>query len=268
MEKFLITGGSGFLGTALVERLQEHNLVILSRNEGNLVKLKEKYPNIEIIVGDIRDKQTCRKALNGVTGVFHLAAMKHVGLAEENPRECVMSNLLGTINLLDEFRGDFFLFISTDKAEKVSSVYGATKFISEKLLKEYEKINKTKYRIVRYGNVLYSTGSVLCKWKDKIAKGEEITVTDLDSTRFYWTVGSAINLIFECLEKATDCTPYCPEMKSITMKDLVGCMLEKYGEVPIKLTGLQPGENKHELCGGKWSNEVSQYTKEEIMEMI
>jgi FlaA1/EpsC-like NDP-sugar epimerase len=273
-ERFLVTGGSGFLGRALIKRLLEQghkNIVAVGRNEGNMVKLKEDF-GVDIIIGDIADKDTCKKACKDVTGIFHLAALKHIGLAEENVRECIMSNILGTLNLLEEFNGDFMIVTSTDKAAQVTGVYGASKMIVERLFREYEKIKPVNYRVVRYGNVLYSTGSVLCKWKDKLQKGEEIIATDLDSTRFYWTVDEAVDLIFECMSRAKDCTPYFPEMKSIRMGDLLDAMIKKYavGEPKIKIIGLQPGENMHEKTSidGKDSSQVEHYSLEEVEKMV
>lgn len=276
--RYLITGGAGFLGRALIRRLYKQNvdIVVVSRNEGQLVKLKEEYPNIEIITGDISSKFICRKAFKDhIDGVFHLAAFKHIGLAEENPQECIKSNVIGTINLLAAVfinKPDFIIGISTDKAAQVRGVYGATKMLMERLFKEYEDINPhTKYRIVRYGNVIYSTGSVLCKWREHLEKGEDITVTDLKSTRFYWTVEQAVDLMFECLTNALDSRPYIPTMKAMKLENLLDAMVEKYSkERPtIKTIGLQKGENLHETLDGKvFSNEVEQYTKEEIKQMI
>jgi UDP-N-acetylglucosamine 4,6-dehydratase/UDP-glucose 4-epimerase len=271
MTKYLITGGSGFLGKALVARLYPANIRVLSKNEEQLLELKDKYPDIEIMVGDISDPATCRLACEGVTGIYHLAAFKHVGLAEVNVRECIASNVIGTINLLDVFTGNFIIGISTDKATRPNGVYGITKLLMERLFKDYEERNPgTKYRIVRYGNVLYSTGSVLCKWREKIQENKMITVTDLGATRFFWTVDQAIDLIFECLEKATDATPFVGKMKSILIKDLLDAMLDKYGHVPVEVIGLQPGENKHELldADGRDSSQVEFYTKEEILKFI
>ena len=280
-KKYLITGGSGFLGEALILYLQSKNiknLRVVARNEGNLIKLKEKFNFIEIIPGDISDTFICEKASKDINGVFHLAAFKHVGLAETHSRECVNGNVLGSLNILEcslKHNFDFVLGISTDKAAQVKGVYGATKLLQEKLFKEYELINeKTKYRTVRYGNVLYSTGSVLCKWKDRLQKGEEIIVTDLEATRFYWTVDQAINLIFDCLKNASDSTPYFPDMKSIKMYDLLNAMVIKYlpknKELKVKTIGLQSGENKHELIleNGPASNEVPYYSIKEILTLI
>lgn len=278
---YLITGGAGFLGNALIARLEKmgvKKIKTISRNEGKLIALKEKFPFIDIVPGDISDSYCAEKVVNGVDAIFHLAAFKHVGLAEENVRECVLGNVMGTLNLLELTRKypiEFVLGISTDKAAQVSGVYGATKLLHERLFIDYEKMNpKTTYRTVRYGNVLYSTGSVLCKWKDRLQNDEEVVITDPDATRFYWTVEQAIDLIFECLDNAQDSKPYVPEMKSMSVGDLLEAMIIKYlpkGNVPkIKKIGLQPGENLHEMIleEGPSSSEVERFTVEEILEFI
>jgi UDP-N-acetylglucosamine 4,6-dehydratase/UDP-glucose 4-epimerase len=206
-----------------------------------------------------------------------LAASKHVGLAETFVRENVKSNTIGSLYILEESLKmdlDFVLAISTDKAAQVSGVYGATKLLMERLFSQYEKLNnKCLYRVVRYGNVLYSTGSVLCKWKDLIEQGKEVIVTEPDATRFFWNVEQAIDLIVDCMNNATDSTPYCPIMKSMSIKNLLQAMVEKYSngqEISIKVIGLQPGENMHEkvLEQGPYSNEVEQFTIEEIKQLI
>lgn len=278
---YLVTGGAGFLGQELIARLEAAgctNIVTMSRNEGKLVALKEKFPFVKIIPGDLSDPYCAEKAVQGVDAIFHLAAFKHVGLAEQNVRECVLGNVTGTSNILELTRKypiDFILGISTDKAAQVSGVYGATKLLHERLFSDYEKINPTtKYRTVRYGNVLYSTGSVLCKWKDRLQNDEELIITDPDATRFYWTVDQAIDLIFDCLDQAQDSKPYVPEMKSMSVGDLLEAMIRKYlpeGNVPkVKTIGLQPGENFHEIIieGGLNSSEVERFTIEEIMELV
>jgi|TARA_X000001036_G_scaffold402768_1_gene408809 UDP-N-acetylglucosamine 4,6-dehydratase/UDP-glucose 4-epimerase len=278
---YLITGGAGFLGTELISRLQKEgceNIVTISRNEGKLVYLKEKFPHVKVIPGDISDPYCAEKAVQGVDGIFHLAAFKHVGLAEKNVRECVLGNVTGTMNFLELTRKypiDFILGISTDKAAQVRGVYGATKLLHERLFTDYENLNpNTKYRTVRYGNVLYSTGSVLCKWKDRILNDEELIVTDPSATRFYWSIEQAIDLIFNCLHNATDSSPYVPEMKSMAVGDLMEAMIRKYmpegNQRKVKEIGLQPGENLHEVIieGGPTSFDVDRFSIEEIMELV
>lgn len=280
-KKYLVTGGAGYLGQELIKRLINEGftrLLVMSRNEGQLVAMQQKFPKVKIITGDVSNPYFCDRAMKDVAGAFHLAAFKHVGLAETNTMECVSSNVVGTMNLLEASRKhkpEFMIGISTDKAAKVSGVYGATKLLQERLFAEYEKVNlDTKYRTVRYGNVLYSTGSVLCKWKNNLQRGEEVTITDPDSTRFYWTVEQAVELIFDCLEKATDSTPHITRMKSMRAGDLLEAMIEKYAlnknDVRVNKIGLQPGENTHEVVGDGFpsSFDAERYTKEEILTLI
>ena len=195
---YLVTGGSGFLGVPLVKYILDTGgkVRVISRDEGKLVELKEKYPSVDIYTGDISDVFEVQQAMKGVSGVFHLAASKHIGLAEKFVRENIKSNVIGSLNVYEQslnYPIDFVLAVSTDKAAQVSGVYGATKLLMERLSKQYEQLNdKCEYRIVRYGNVLYSTGSVLCKWKDLILAGNGVIVTEPSDTRFFWTVEDAI----------------------------------------------------------------------------
>ena len=276
MAKLLITGASGFLGESLTAKLSlTHDVLAVARNEGKLLELQGKYPSIRIFSGDIADRSVCEEITKGIDGVYHLAGFKHVRLAEEQPKECISTNTLGSKELLTAIscrNVGFVIGISTDKAAQVAGVYGASKLLMERLFKQFEGFNpQTKFRIVRYGNVLGSTGSVIPKWKELLKRNEPITLTDPTATRFYWTVDRAVDLIFECLAKARDSTPYCPRMKSVALGTLAEAMVEKYGDgvYRVKEIGLQAGENWAEtLDGHTFSNEVPRFTKEEIMEMI
>ena len=260
------------MGEALIPRLKG-KIIVVARNEGKLVALKQKFPDIEIITGDIADEWTVKRAMKGVNEVYHLAAQKSVDISERQPFECIQTNINGTLNLLVEslnIKPDLFLFISTDKAAQLSGVYGCSKFLGERLMQEAELINQdTKYRTVRFGNVLYSTGSVLCKWKDAMQKGEGVKITDPDMTRFFWTRDQAVDLIFQCLSEAKDAKPYVPAMKSMRMGDLLEAMMNKYGKVKCEVIGNRGGENTHETIDGKiFSNEVERYSIDEIMKLI
>jgi UDP-N-acetylglucosamine 4,6-dehydratase/5-epimerase len=277
---YLVTGATGFLGKELVKEIISRGGKVraLARNEGNLIELKQQFPSVEIYSGDISDPFEVAQAFIEVIGVFHLAASKHVGLAEKFCRECIKSNVIGTINILDQSlknKPEFVLGISTDKAAQVSGVYGASKLLMERLFLQYESLNQdTQYRIVRYGNVLYSTGSVLCKWKKLIQENKEVIVTDPSATRFFWTVNEAIDLIFQCLTSAVDSKPFVPEMKSMTIANLLEAMKRKHSDtnekLKIKVIGLQSGENLHEKVNddGPYSDEAEQFSIEEIMEKI
>ena len=277
---YLVTGGSGFLGIPLCERILKMGgrVRVIARDEGKLVDLKQKHPDIEILTGDISDKFEVHQAMKDVDGIFHLAASKHVGLAEIQVRECIKTNTLGSMYILEESlktKPDFVLAISTDKAAQVSGVYGATKLLMERLHEQFERVNPdTKYRIVRYGNVLYSTGSVLCKWKELLKLDKEVIITEPNATRFFWTVDQALDLIEHCMQNAIDTKAYCPDMKSMRVGDLLTAMSQKYlptgSKLKLKTIGLQPGENLHEkvMEEGPYSNECDKYTIEEIKDLI
>jgi len=158
---------------------------------------------------------------------------------------------------------------------QISGVYGSSKFLMERLFTQFEEFDTTKqYRIVRYGNVLYSTGSVLCKWRDLLKEGKKVIVTDPNATRFFWTIDQAVDLIFDCLENAKDSKPYFPQMKAMSIKSLLEAMSIKYlpkgKTLRVKEIGLQPGENLHEkiMEEGPYSNEVEEYSVKQIMELI
>jgi len=277
---YLVTGGSGFLGVPLVERLLADgaNVRILARDEGKLIEAKQKFPQVEILNGDISDIFEVRQAMKDVDGVFHLAASKHVGLAEKTVRETIKANTIGSMNILEcslNMDLEFIVGISTDKAAQVSGVYGASKLLMERLFTQFERLNPNcDYRIVRYGNVLYSTGSVLCKWKDLIERDQELIVTEPKATRFFWSVDQALDLIYDCLENAKDSSPYVPSMKAMSIENLLDAMYRKYlpegGTKKIKEIGLQPGENFHEkiLEDGEDSSQAEQYTVEDIIPLI
>lgn len=276
---YLVTGGTGFLGKPLVKRLLNDGVKVrtLSRSETKIVELKQELPTVDVLTGDVYDKVSIRQAMAGVNGVFHLAASKHIGISEKYVRECTNSNIIGSLNILEQSLEqdlDFILGISTDKAAQVSGVYGASKFLMERLFRQFEEMNHwCDYRLVRYGNVLYSTGSVLCKWKDLIIDGKDVVVTEPKATRFFWSVDQALDLVYDCLNNSTDCTPYVPTMKGMSVENLLEAMIQKYGDgrrPNVKIIGLQPGENFHEKIVeyGPYSNEVDQYTIEEIKSLI
>lgn len=288
--KILVTGGTGFLGKPLVKRLLDrgHLVKVMSRNQGKLIDLD----GVEIFSGDVSIYSDVYEAMRDCQGVYHLAASKHVGLAEKLVTECVRSNVVGSHNVYEcsrEFKPEFVMSISTDKACRVAGIYGATKLLMEGMSQQYQTINpQTKYRLVRYGNVLYSTGSVLCKWKKLILEGKDIVVTEPEATRFFWTVEQALDLIDECMLQDSP-KPFVPEMKGMSIQNLLVAMCKKYvGDdnqyvlqngftgrrhlftSKVKFIGLQPGENLHEkiLEDGLDSSQVEQYTIEEIMELI
>jgi UDP-N-acetylglucosamine 4,6-dehydratase len=276
---YLVTGGSGFLGKKTIEKINEQggNVITIARDEGKLIQLQQELPYVEFLTGDISDRFDCEQAVRMVDGIFHLAAFKHVGIAETQSRECIKSNTIGSLNLLEltaDYDLDFNIGISTDKAAIVSGVYGASKFLMEALYRQFEvNYPDTQFRIVRYGNVLYSTGSVLCKWKDLLEKGETPIITEPKATRFFWTIDQAVDLIWDCMLKAENAEPYVPDMKSMKMGDLLQAMINKYSkdkDIKPEVIGLGKGENLHEkiLADGLSSKDAKKFTVKQIMELI
>lgn len=275
----LLTGGSGFLSHSIIPKLLERGAKVraMARNEGNLIKTKQKFPEIEVFPGDISDPICVKQAMAGADGVIAAGAWKIVGLSEEFSREAVKSNVVGTLNLLEESLNhnlDFFVNISTDKCAKITCCYSATKYLTEVLTKQFSKLAPGKYRNCRYGNVLGSTASVLTIWRDLVSQGKGVTLTDTEATRFWWTADDAAEFIFETIENAPDAEPYIPNMKGASMNLLLQAVIEKYAPkgvyIPINVTSLNPSDNKHEALylNGPLSNEVEQFTKEELIALI
>ena len=249
---------------------------VFSRSANTLLDMKEKYKDIEIMVGDVTNNLEVSNAYKDVRGVFHLAALAQA-MQSGGASESIHINLTGSMTVLNESSNnevDFVLGVSSDKAVQISGPYGATKFLMERLFDEYQEINKRiKYRVVRMGNVMYSIDSVLYKWKSLLEKGEEVIVTEPKATRFFLTKNQSVDLILNGLE--TDSSkPYCDIPKSTSIGNLLQAMSNKYlpkgKELKVKKIGLQPNENLHEriLDDGLMSNEMEQYTIEELERMI
>ena len=278
-QRFAVTGATGFVGEKLVERLvhQGHIVHAIARNEGRLIELREKFKTIEIFPCPVEDEYLVRKAVKNCSGIYHLASLKEVNLAGKHAFKTVQTNISGTLSILkasaDFVNIRFVVAASSDKAETISSIYGASKFLAEKLVEEFSHINSNcKYRVVRFGNIMHSTSSVLVKWKKAILNGNDIVITDPAATRYFLTQDEAIDLLFECLEKATDSRPYFTRMKSMTMKELLNLMILKYGKDKsnrVLEIGLQDGENKHEKIHAGHSSEMAErWDAEELLRII
>lgn len=279
---FVVTGGYGFLGSNLIADIisKGGKIRTIGRNMSKLLILKEKYgESIEIFHGDIKNLEEVSMLITKeVTGVFHLAAFKYVGGAENNVIECINSNIIGTMNILNisaKRKVEFIMGVTGAAAVQVSGTYGATKMLNEKLFFNYQKeYSNIKFRILRYGNILYSTGSVSCKWRDLISRGESIVITDGDATRFFSTIEESIQLVYDCINNSTDFKPYMPILKSISINDLLQAMIIKYkpidANININKIGMQIGENKHEKIdeNGLNSFESKHITIEELLNII
>lgn len=251
----LITGGTGSLGKGLLERIKDAKEIrILSRSESSQIVLKEKYPQVHFILGDVRDAQSVINAMRGVDIVIHAAAFKFLDVAELQPRECALTNVVGSINVIDAALNEpsvkVCVGISTDKVVYARNVYGATKHIMEKLFKEADRHTNKKFFCVRYGNVMGTTGSVLTIWKRQAEEHKPITVTDKRMRRFFFSLDEAIDLIFYAIKHGKGGEVFAIKMPSYSIYDLA-----KGFSNNIKITGLRPGEKLNETLIGDYEGD-------------
>ena len=272
-KRILIIGGTGAFGKTLIKKYhQDNTIMIFSRDEHKHVDLLKEYPNIKSHLGDIRDKDSITNSFSRFKPqvVINTAALKHVPICEENAMESVKTNILVHQNLI-EVTSNFnnletLIFVSTDKACKPINIYGMCKAISEKLYYNYaESSENTKVVMVRYGNVLESTGSVIPYFKSLLESGQDyLPITHPDMTRFLLTLDDATDLISWAYKyKQSHGKIAVPKIKAMKVTDIADCLIkEKINEkqmsmafatdgddevdVELKIVGIRPGEKLHE----------------------
>ena len=257
-KSILITGGTGSLGKALVQRIitdypKVKRLVIFSRDEQKQFQMEKdfpvtKYPFLRYFIGDIRDQNRIKVALNGIDYVIHAAAMKHVHIAEYNPMECVKTNVLGAENLINaclETNVKKVVALSTDKAAAPINLYGATKLTSDKLFVAANNIrgrNDIEFSVVRYGNVMGSNGSVIPFFLKKKTDGV-LPITDLRMTRFNITLSEGVDMVLHALEYSWGGEIFVPKIPSYKIADVASAIGP---ECKHNIIGVRPGEKIHE----------------------
>ena len=257
-KNFLITGGTGSLGRALVKRIFELHpevgrVIIFSRDEQKQFEMahdypEEKYPQIRFFIGDVRDKSRITRALKNVDYVIHAAAMKHVPIAEYNPDECVKTNIHGAQNLIDaclETGVQRVVALSTDKACAPINLYGATKLASDKLFiaaNNFKGANPIRFSVVRYGNVMGSKGSVIPFFL-KLRHTGQLPITDPSMTRFNITLSGGVDMVLHALENAWGGELFVPKIPSYRITD-VAKAIGPNCDMPN--VGIRPGEKLHE----------------------
>lgn len=251
----LITGGTGSLGEALLRRITDAKQVrVFSRSEKGQLALKAKYRHAKFILGDVVDFESLKDAMQGVDIVIHAAAFKFLDLAEIQTRQCVMINIIGSLNVISAVKQvggvESCIAISTDKVCYARNVYGCTKHIMEKLFREANEKSNTKFFCARYGNVIGTTGSVATIWERQKEEGQPLTVTDKRMTRFFFTVDEAVDLIFHALENAKGGEVFVKKMKSKKIIDMANEVSPNIVEI-----GLRPGEKLHETLIADYEGE-------------
>ena len=265
-KRVMVTGAGGSIGSELcrqVAKLDPELLILFGRGENSIyhtdIELREFEPELNraLIIGDIRDNakvsQITRKYRPHI--IFHAAAHKHVKFMENHPDEAVKNNILGTQNLIDaaiKHNVEAFILVSSDKAVNPTSVYGASKRVTEKLIQCKAKQNGTRFIAVRFGNVIGSRASVLPNFKRQIAKGGPVTVTHREATRYFMTIPEAVQLLIQAGAMGNGGEILMLDMgEPIKILDLAQDLIRLSGlevdrDIKIAFTGLEPGEKLYE----------------------
>ncbi|NLJ87379.1 MAG: SDR family NAD(P)-dependent oxidoreductase [Epulopiscium sp.] len=283
-KKILVIGGTGTIGQGLVKELIKRNpkvVRVFSRDEYKQFKMEQelgRLDNIRFLLGDIRDKERVRRAMEGIDMVFHLAALKHVPSCEYNPFEAVKTNVIGTQNVIESaihHRVDRVIYTSSDKAINPTNTMGATKLLAERLMSSadyYKGGERPIFAVVRFGNVMGSRGSVIPLFKKQIIENKKITVTNPNMSRFMMSITEAVNLVLKASEYAVGGDVFVLKMPVVNLKDLAEVVIEetckKYDlpkeEIKIENIGLRPGEKIYEELMTKEEGERA----EELEEMF
>jgi len=269
-KQILITGGTGSFGRAFVAYILKKyinikRIVVFSRDEQKQFEMAlefspKVYP-IKYILGDVRDKEQLYRAMKNIDIVIHSAAMKHVGASEQNPMECVKTNILGSQNIIDvafERSVKQVIALSTDKSANPINVYGASKLILEKLFIMADSQNMQediKFSVLRYGNIFGSKGSVIPFFMKKKLEGI-LPITDITMTRFSMTIQESIDLVVYALYHAWGGEIFIPKVPSYKILDIVKAIAP---DASTKIIGKREGEKIDEVF---FSSEESYHTLE------
>ena len=256
-KNILITGGTGSFGKKytefLLSKYRPNKIIIFSRDELKQYEMAQTFndPCMRYFIGDVRDGKRLEEAMQDVDFVIHAAALKHVPVAEYNPMECIKTNIDGAQNVINaaiKNEVEKVIALSTDKASGPINLYGATKLASDKLFVAANNIvgkKKTRFAVVRYGNVVGSRGSVVPFFKKLINEGaKELPITDEDMTRFLITLEDGVNFVLNNFERMHGGEIFIPKIPSMKMTELAKALAPN---LPHKIIGIRPGEKMHEV---------------------
>ena len=253
-KKVLVTGGTGSFGKKFIEmvlkKYKPARLIVFSRDELKQVEMRRLFNAscMRYFIGDVRDPERLHRAFHGVHVVIHAAALKHVPVAEYNPFEAVKTNVIGAENIINAAMNNGVqrvVALSSDKAVNPVNMYGATKLCADKMFvaaNQYS-VQKTRFSVVRYGNVLGSRGSVIPVFKE-LKKSGIIPITDKRMTRFWITLNQGVELVLKALEWMEGGEIFVPKIPSMRITDLAQVIAP---DCKQKIVGIRPGEKLHEV---------------------
>ncbi len=256
-KNILITGGTGSFGKKytqmILAKYKPNKIIIFSRDELKQYEMEQTYNDscMRYFIGDVRDENRLNEAMDGVDYVIHAAALKHVPVAEYNPMECIKTNITGAENVIKAALNnevEKVIALSTDKASSPINLYGATKLASDKLFVAANNMvgkRRTRFAVVRYGNVVGSRGSVVPFFKNLIAQGAtELPITDENMTRFLITLEDGVQFVLDNFERMHGGEIFIPKIPSMKMTELAKALSSS---LPHKIIGIRPGEKMHEV---------------------
>ena len=273
----LITGGTGSFGRAFVRKmLQDYRprrLIVYSRDEFKQFEMQQEFdaPPMRFFLGDVRDEPRLAMAMRGVDYVVHAAALKQVPAAEFNPMECVKTNVMGASNVLAAAMANDVkkvIALSTDKAANPLNLYGATKLCADKIFVAGNNLvgqGRTRFSVVRYGNVVGSRGSVVPLFKKLVREGaSEIPITDPRMTRFWITLDQGVNFVLNSFARMRGGETFVPQIPSARITDMAEALAPG---IPQKIVGIRPGEKLHEImCPADDSRLVLAYPQHYVIQ--
>ena len=255
----LITGGTGTFGNAFARYCLDRGsrrVVIFSRDELKQSEMRLRFPDdrMRFLVGDVRDPQRLEDVFRRIDIVVHAAAKKRIDTCEADPYEAVLTNVMGTVNVARQCVHSGVkkaIFLSTDKVPASVTTYGASKLCAERAWigwNVYSAGQATRFSATRYGNVLGSRGSVLGLWQRQYAANEPLTITNEACTRFWMTIGDAVDLVDTALTEMRGGEVFVPKVGASTLLDLARAVVEQHGTYAPGhvVTGLRAGERMHE----------------------
>ncbi len=256
-KNILITGGTGSFGKkytdVLLRKYKPNKIIIYSRDELKQYEMAQEFSHscMRYFIGDVRDGARLKEAMYEVDYVIHAAVLKHVPVAEYNPMECIKTNIDGAQNVIEASLAcnvEKVIALSTDKAANPINLYGATKLASDKLFVAANNMvgkRRTRFAVVRYGNVTGSRGSVIPFFKKLIANGAtELPITDEKMTRFFITLEDGVNFVLKNFERMYGGEIFIPKIPSMYITELAKALAP---QLPHKVIGIRPGEKLHEI---------------------
>ncbi len=253
----LVTGGTGSFGRVFIRYVLEHykprKVIVLSRDELKQYEMAQVFTQdaMRFLIGDVRDDRRLVQAFQGVDFVVHAAALKHVPIAEYNPFECIKTNIYGGQNVINaaiEAGVEKVVALSTDKAANPVNLYGASKLASDKLFVAANNMvgtRKTRFSVVRYGNVVGSRGSVVPYFRKLVREGAtDLPITDARMTRFWITLDDGVDFVLKAFQRMHGGEIFVPKIPSARITDLAHAVDEALPHRPI---GIRPGEKLHEV---------------------